>query len=148
MSGIASLSFLQWERKGNPTEAWGEIDEGGGLLSSFMVKKGLLTKAEMNVVIKLHCWPQDLDEYYHLIIGITIPSTQLSSASTQFPSQCEWAVVHASVHTCAYVWGVFGLCCVQCVIVFASLHCLLVPLWPVSMYYVTIMCTLLYFCNQ
>lgn len=82
----------------------------------------------MNVVIKLHCGPQDLDEYYHLIIGITIPSTQLSFASTQFPSQCGWAVVHVNVHTCAYVWGVFGVCCIQFFIVFACLY--IVYLYP------------------
>lgn len=48
----------------------------------------------MNVVIKLHCGPQDLDEYYHLIIGIAIPSTQLSSASTLFLARCECVTVH------------------------------------------------------
>lgn len=73
----------------------------------------------MNVVIKLHCGPQDLDEYYHLIIGITIPSTQLSSANTQFPSQCGRAVVHVFEHTC---YGVFSVCCIHCVIVFACLY--------------------------
>lgn len=40
---VARLSFLLWEHKGNPTEAWGEIYVGGGLLSSCLVKKGLLT---------------------------------------------------------------------------------------------------------